>query len=154
MWARDHCGPGPHAKENRFVFHSFYAGAITFKNSKEKKQKNFSQNSERSQCGLGGSVRYTYKIETPIWQDGRKTEATLAQEVFKKVCDNSRNTGHVLAHNSAAKARTEVRRGQKESSDLDLADGRGPSAVRAHRERVMRVQRLKHHTKSMKNHVF
>ena len=40
--------------------------------------------------------------------------------------------GHVLVHNSGSKPPIEVRTGAKEAPEHDLADGRGPKAVRAH----------------------
>ena len=72
---------------------------------------------------------------------GRKTEATLAQEVFKNIEPNSRNTGNILAHNSGPWPRTEILPPPSESTHQDLTDGMGPEAVGRQKRPVISVQR-------------
>ena len=72
---------------------------------------------------------------------GRKTEATLAQEVFKNIEPNSRNMGNILAHNSGPWPRTEILPPPSESTHQDLTDGRGRGAIGSQKRVVMSVQR-------------
>ena len=73
--------------------------------------------------------------------EGRKTEATLAQEVSQQVRDNSLNWGHIFGHNSAAKGPTNVRTRPSETRDQDLSDGTGPMGVESQKTAVISVQR-------------
>ena len=73
--------------------------------------------------------------------DERKTEATLAQEVFKTNKKNRCNMIHMLVHSSAAKAPTDVRTRPKEIRDQDLSDGTGPVDVGNQNKAVISVQR-------------
>ena len=67
---------------------------------------------------------------------GRKTEATLAQEVFKNIEPNSRNMGNILAHNSGPWPRREILPPPSESTRQDLTDSMGPKA-RGSQKRVV-----------------
>ena len=77
-----------------------------------------------------------------IWiQDGRKTEATLAQEASVQGRHNSQDLGHIFGHNSGAKGPTEVRTGPKEIRDRDPSYGKGLAAVGSQKGVVLSVQR-------------
>ena len=79
---------------------------------------------------------------------GRKTEATLAQEVSKTIKRNSKMTTqsrgymiHILVHNSAPKGPTEVITRPPETRDQYLSDGTGPVDVGSQNDPVINVQR-------------
>ena len=73
--------------------------------------------------------------------DGRKTEATLAQEVSKTIRKNRWYMIHILVHNSAAKAPTDVRTRPKETRDQYLSDGTGPVDVGNQNKAIISVQK-------------
>ena len=61
--------------------------------------------------------------------EGRKTEATLAHEVFKKMKPNSQNMKNITAHNSGPWPRREIIPPPNESTHQDLIGATCPKDV-------------------------